>query len=155
MANTEKLEQLANVIELADSTGQWSMGSWGSFMEERENSMPGIVPQQECGFAACAAGWTLLLDGWELTFRDKYQKGDVVLENEYELADMAAEILEIESPWIRNEWNNQIVSQDEHLFFWTSMNTWQIVEAVKLLAKGEEMEQVRYLILGEDDDSEY
>lgn len=138
MPNVEKLELLADVIEWAEEAGHWNMGTWGTEYTDQSNNMEKLAPYQECGFAACAAGWTLLIDGWELYDDSHYRKDERELVTEFQIGVEAAEILDIEQPWVE-DWRDSLVAVDSHLFFWTSLPTYQIVDAVKHLAKGDDM----------------
>jgi hypothetical protein len=136
MANSQKIHELINTIQLNED--QLYMGAWISTTKDDD------IPKLDCGFVACAAGWTLINEGYTPVWNERWADWEfmgpgpeaVIVPNGDKVGIVAAEILDIEYP------------EGPHLFGCTNWHVDQVTTALKFLAEGYTMEHALFVVNG-------
>lgn len=136
MANVEKIQELIDVLEWEAEHDRLDMATWAT----TDGRM--VTKDSDCGFTACAAGWTLLLEGFStrstvgyLTFWNEDER----LNTHAMIGNRAAEILGIAPAFDGRAYPNE-----HHIFFQTEYDNSVVIEGFKHLLKGDSMDEVHY-----------
>ena len=166
MADVRKIQKLIDRIEEEAQKDKFYMGSWASVSDKGANLLEALaedgavepifyddkmfVPLEInlCGFAACAAGWALIEEGYTPVYNAYDDQVDFVKDDDHvcngdSVGTRAAEILGIEDPYE--------FGHNNHIFTKTSWPTSMVCEGLRWLAKGESMDDALEIAEYSDD----
>lgn len=148
MADSEKIHSLINLIQLNE--GGLYMPAWIKDTRDLDEDEEELYDTISCGFVACAAGWTLIDDGWIPKFDTLnadwgFEKNGEYIPNGERVGMVAAEILDIPSP----------MDCGLHLFSQTGWDVDRVTTCLKYLGEQEEMRDAIKMTAADFEESVY